>query len=105
MKTVNIKLQTIISKEEVEHIAKLARLGLSRDEIKKFQNELSSILEYFEKLKKIDVSNIEPATHAILVENVMREDREKPESIEVRNKLIEAAPEKKGRFVKVKSIL
>ncbi|MDP2664107.1 MAG: Asp-tRNA(Asn)/Glu-tRNA(Gln) amidotransferase subunit GatC, partial [bacterium] len=48
----------MISKEEVKHIAKLARLGLSDKEIGKFQKDLSSILDYVEKLKKVDVSGV-----------------------------------------------
>ena len=95
----------MISKQEVQHIAKLARLGLTAKEIKKFQRELSLILDYFEKLKEVDVSKIEPTTHSILVKNIMRNDEPKSESIEARNKLIESAPDKKERFVKVKSIL
>ena len=95
----------MLSREEVQHIAKLARLGLTAKEIKKFQRELSLILDYFEKLKEVDVSKIEPTTHSILVKNIMRNDEPKSESIETRNKLIESAPDKKERFVKVKSIL
>jgi len=95
----------MISKQDVKHIAKLARLGLTQNEIKKMQRELSLILDYFEKLKEVDVSKIEPTTHSILVKNIMRNDEPKSESIETRNKLIESAPDKKERFVKVKSIL
>jgi aspartyl-tRNA(Asn)/glutamyl-tRNA(Gln) amidotransferase subunit C len=95
----------MISKEEVKHIAKLARLGLTEKEIEKFQKELSSILDYFEKLKEVDVSKIEPTTHSVLLESVTREDKEKSAEIEARNKLMEAVPDKKESFVKVKSIL
>jgi aspartyl-tRNA(Asn)/glutamyl-tRNA(Gln) amidotransferase subunit C len=95
----------MISKEEVKHIAKLARLGITKKEEEKFTRELSSILDYIEKLKEIDVSKIEPMTHSILVESVMRDDEAKSESIETKNKLIEAAPDKKERYLKVKSIL
>ena len=64
----------MISKEEVEHIAKLARLGLTEKEIGKFQKELSLILDYVEKLKEVDVSKVEPTSHPLKVENVMRKD-------------------------------
>ena len=94
----------MISKQEVEKVAKLARLGLTEKEIQKFQKELSSILDYFEKLKEVDVSKIEPTTHSVGLESVTREDKEKSADIETRNKLIDAAPDKKERFVKVKSI-
>jgi aspartyl-tRNA(Asn)/glutamyl-tRNA(Gln) amidotransferase subunit C len=95
----------MISKKEVQHIAKLARLGLSEKEIEKYQRELSSILDYIEKLKEVDVSKIEPTSHSLRVENVMRED-EINKKLKVKNeKLLELAPETKAGFIKVKSIL
>jgi len=57
----------MISKEEVKHIAKLARLGLSDKEIGEFQKELSKILNYIEKLKEVDISNVKPTSHSIQV--------------------------------------
>ena len=95
----------MISKQEVEHIAKLARLGLTEKEIEKFQRELSKILDYIEKLKEVDVSEVEPTSHSILVENIMRIDELKKEKIEIGKKLVEMAPEKKSGFLKTKSIL
>jgi aspartyl-tRNA(Asn)/glutamyl-tRNA(Gln) amidotransferase subunit C len=100
----------MISKEEVKHIAKLARLGLTEEEIEKFQKDLSSILGYIEKLKEVDVSKIEPASpsgvalrasHAVKVENVMRKDEAKPFT---NKKLLDLAPEQKEGFLKVKSV-
>ncbi len=93
----------MITKKEVQHIAKLARLGLREKEIEKFQKELSSILDYIEKLKEVDVSNVEPTYHPLKIENVMRADeieKTKPES----KKLLELMPEKKDRYLKVKSV-
>lgn len=95
----------MIKKEEVKHIAKLARLGLTEKEIQKFQKELSSILDYIEKLKETEISKIEPASHSIKVENVMREDRPEEKKLETRKKLIEMAPEKKEGYWKTKPIL
>lgn len=95
----------MISKEEVQHIAKLARLGLTTEEIEKFQKDLSAILDYFEKLKKVDISGVEPTSHSVLVENLTRKDESKEEEIERRKIIIEQAPETKEGYVKVKSIL
>jgi len=95
----------MITKEEVKHIAKLARLGLTEEEITKFQRELSKILDYIEKLKEVDISKVEPTSHSILVENIMRIDELKKEKIEIGKKLVEMAPEKKSGFLKTKSIL
>ncbi len=95
----------MISKKEVEHIAKLARLGLSREEINKFQKELSKIFDYFTKLEKVDIFGIEPTSHSILLENIKREDKVKSQEIETKKDLIKAAPQEKERYIKVKSIL
>lgn len=99
----------MISKKEVQHIAKLARLGLTETEIKKFQKELSSILDYFRSLEKLDVSKVEPTFHPaerLLRKklDIMREDKIESQSIELVGKLIEAAPEKKKGHIKVKAV-
>lgn len=95
----------MLSKKEVQHIAKLARLGLSEKEIEKMRRELSKILDYIEKLKEVDVSKIEPTSHSVLVENIIRSDEVKEEKLERRKKIIEMAPEKKEGYLKVKPIL
>lgn len=95
-----------INKKEVEHVAKLARLGLSEAEIEKMQKELSKILDYIEKLKEVDVSEIPPTSHSILIENIMRKDEVENEEFEVKSsKLMELAPEKKDSYLKVKKII
>ena len=64
-----------ISKEEVEHIAKLARLQLSPEEVVKYQAELSSILDYIEQLKQVDTSGIDFTAHCMSNEKTTREDK------------------------------
>lgn len=93
----------MLSKKEVQHIAKLARLGLTAKEVEKFQKDLSAILGYVEKLEKVDVSKIQPQSHAVLVENAMRQDLEGKKFNS--KKLLDLAPEMKEGFLKVKSIL
>ncbi len=95
----------MISKEEVKKVAKLARLGLAEKEIGKFQQELSSILDYVKKLKKADVSKIEPTSHPNKAENVMRADDGHSCSAETKKSMIEQAPEEKDGYVQVKQIL
>ena len=68
------------------------------------EKELSSILDYFEELKKVDISGIEPTTHSILVENVMRDDESRKSRVESR-KLLDLAPETKNNYLKTKTIL
>jgi aspartyl-tRNA(Asn)/glutamyl-tRNA(Gln) amidotransferase subunit C len=91
----------MISKKDTEHIAELARLGLTEPEIKKFQKELSSILDYINLLDEVDVSNIEPTYHAFESKGVMRSDEVLSQDA---NKLIDLAPNKKDRLIKVKSV-
>jgi len=102
----------MINKEEVKHIAKLARLGLTEKEIAKFQKELSSIFDYIGKLKEVDISEVEPTSHSVGIENMMREDC--PNPVETRfqqtagkqsSKLLKLAPDTKDGYLKTKSIL
>jgi len=63
-----------ITAEEVRHIALLSRLELTDDEVKLYTGHLDQILQYVEKLKKLNVEGVEPTSHAIPLYNVMRED-------------------------------
>lgn len=95
----------MISEKEVLQIAKLARLGLTKSEVKKFKRELSKILDYIEKLKEVDIKDVEPMSHSIKMENIMRED-EKSSKFKVQSpKLMELAPETKNGYLKVKKII
>jgi len=85
----------MLLKKEVEHIAKLARISLTQEEIGKFQKELSSILDYIEK----------PTSHSVSIENVMREDEYASQTPELKKKLIEKFPDAEKGCLKTKSIL
>jgi len=63
-----------LSHEQVRHIAWLARLGLSEEEVERFSLQLSNILDNFEILKQVDTANVPPATHTIQLQNVFRKD-------------------------------
>lgn len=95
----------MINKKEVQHITKLARLGLSQKEIEKFRKEFSKILDYINKLKEVDISGIKTTSHSILVENIMRDDKERKKEDFQKSKLLELAPETKNGYLKVKPIL
>ena len=60
---------------DVSYVAKLARLNLDGEETAVFQKQLSEVLHYIEKLREVDVSAVEAATHAVPVSNVFREDQ------------------------------
>ena len=63
-----------ITKQEVEHVAKLARLEFSEQEKGKLIEQLSGILTYVEKLNELDTQGVEPTSHVLDIKNVMRED-------------------------------
>jgi aspartyl-tRNA(Asn)/glutamyl-tRNA(Gln) amidotransferase subunit C len=93
----------MISKEEVKHIAKLAKIELKDEEVAKFQKDLSSILGYFEMLKKIDTKQVEPTFHPSKTkENILREDKSCIE--ESADEIAKAFPEKRDGYVKVKAV-
>lgn len=92
-----------ISKEEVKHIAMLSRLELDEREIELYQDQLSRILEYVEKLNEIDTSQIEPTSHVIDLNNVFREDVVK-ESLP-REDVLRNAPQATDKFFKVPKII
>ncbi len=101
----------MISKEQVEHIAKLARIELTEKEKEKFTKDLSSILNYVEKLNQIDTSDVKQLAQAIELDSATREDeREKNDSgpmggLATRDKLLRETPKRKGDYVKVPKIL
>uniref|UniRef100_A0A7C4AIH7 Aspartyl/glutamyl-tRNA(Asn/Gln) amidotransferase subunit C n=1 Tax=Thermodesulfovibrio aggregans TaxID=86166 RepID=A0A7C4AIH7_9BACT len=92
-----------ISKEQVKHIAMLARIELNEDEIELYQEQLSKILDYVEKLNEIDTTEIEPTSHVINLSNVFREDRIKPWLS--RDEALKNAPDATDKFFRVPKII
>jgi aspartyl-tRNA(Asn)/glutamyl-tRNA(Gln) amidotransferase subunit C len=92
-----------LSYEQVRHIAWLARLGLSEEEVEKFSLQLSNILENFEILKQVDTANVPPATHTILLQNVLRKD-DVAESYP-QAEILSNAPKQEENCFKVQAIL
>jgi len=93
-----------LSKDQVQHIADLARIGISSQESEKFQEDLGAILSYVEKLEKVDVSGVAPTAHASGLENQMRGD-ENGSSHADPKVLIGMAPEVEEGYVKVKQVM
>jgi len=86
-----------LSRQEVEHVADLARLELSAEEVDQFTGQLDAILSYIDKLNELDTSNVEPTSHVIQVGNVIRED-EVNASIPTDETLANAPEPAKGFF-------
>lgn len=94
----------MITKEEVQHIAALARIRVEEKDLEKFQKDLSEILEYFAVLQEAEVSKVEPMTHSIALENISRKDVARPGSPMLVAKLLDMFPAAREGFLKVKAI-
>ena len=98
----------MIDKKTIQHIAKLARIELSEKEEEKMKGELSAILMYVEQLNKVATDGIEPLYQNTGLFNSVRSDEFRKDfevGDELHHKLIDQAPNKDGRFIKVKSVL
>lgn len=92
-----------ITKEDVKHVADLARLAISDEEADKFTNQLSKIIGYAELLNELDTDDIEPTTHVLDFKNVLRKD----EPIEwiTQEEALKNAPDKKDGHFRVPSVM
>jgi aspartyl-tRNA(Asn)/glutamyl-tRNA(Gln) amidotransferase subunit C len=64
----------VIEREQVLHVAKLARLGLAEEEVETMAGELSGILEHVDRIAELDLDDVEPTSHVVELENVLRAD-------------------------------
>jgi len=92
-----------ISKEQVEYVARLARLELTEEEKEKYTQQLNSILGYVRMLEKLDTSAVEPLAHVLPLQNVFRPD-ETGECL-TPDEVLDNAPERLGDFFKVPKIV
>jgi aspartyl-tRNA(Asn)/glutamyl-tRNA(Gln) amidotransferase subunit C len=92
-----------ISRQEVEHVALLARLKLSEAEMNQYTEQLNSILEYAALLEQIDTSNVAPTAHAVQLANVFRDDVVKPSMAQ--EKVLQNAPDADDGFFRVPRIV
>jgi aspartyl-tRNA(Asn)/glutamyl-tRNA(Gln) amidotransferase subunit C len=86
-----------ISRDDVLHVARLARLELSDAEVERFQEQLSAILEAVSKVQELDLSDVPPTSHPLDVVNVWREDEPRP-SLSVEEALANAPDSEDGLF-------
>jgi aspartyl-tRNA(Asn)/glutamyl-tRNA(Gln) amidotransferase subunit C len=93
----------MIAREDVEHVAELARLELTLGEQEEFIVQLNSILAYFEKLDELDTQGVEPTSHVLPLANVFRDDEVQP-SLD-RAEVLANAPEESHAFFKVPRII
>ena len=88
-----------ISRDDVLHVARLARLELSDAEVERFREQLSAILEAVSKVQELDLADVPPTSHPLDVVNVWRDDEPRP-SLPVEEALANA-PEREGSSFKV----
>lgn len=95
----------MITKKVVQHMASLARIELAETEEAKLEKDLSAILEFIEKLNEVKTYDSEPMAGGTTLENIMRPDEQTDKNLEGKSaELIEAAPETKDGWVKVKAV-
>lgn len=93
----------MITSEEVQHIARLARLELSSEEEKVMAWQMQQLLEYFSKIGALNTENVPPTIHAVAVANVLREDV--PGAGLTATEALQNAPATNGRFFTVPKVL
>src|SRR5206468_8607657 len=92
-----------LSREEVLHVAKLARVGLSEDDVVKFQGQLSQILDHFEELKRIPTEGVEPTTHTLSAQSVAAADEPAPSLPQ--DAALANAPAEQDGYLRVRAVL
>ena len=92
-----------LSREEVLHISRLARLGLSEEEVDRLSRQLSQILESFEVLQEVDTEGVPPTAQPNMLCNVLKEDKHK--SSLPQDEVLANAPQKDGEFFRVRPVL
>jgi aspartyl-tRNA(Asn)/glutamyl-tRNA(Gln) amidotransferase subunit C len=91
----------MIEREQVLHVAKLARLSFSDEEVDRLAPELSKIVEYVEQMDRLDLEGVEPTSHVVELQNVLREDV--PRASLPEERALEQAPDAAGGGFRVPS--
>ena len=92
-----------LSREEVLHIAALARVGVTEADVEKMREHLSNILENFEALQKVDTGGVAPTAQPIALQNVIMSDEVRPSMSQ--EDVLANAPQREGDFLKIKIVL
>jgi aspartyl-tRNA(Asn)/glutamyl-tRNA(Gln) amidotransferase subunit C len=93
----------VISREDVEHVARLARLALTDAELERMRAELSAILSYIDKLGELDTDGVPPTSHAVPLVDIMRDDEVRP-CLPV-DEMLANAPDRVGDLFRVPRII
>jgi len=91
----------MIDRDQVLHVARLARLKLTDDEVERMSSELSAVLDHIENISQLDLDGVEPTSHVVELENVLRPDEPRPSW--PREKILESAPDASDEGFRVPS--
>jgi aspartyl-tRNA(Asn)/glutamyl-tRNA(Gln) amidotransferase subunit C len=91
----------MIDRDQVLHVARLARLRLTAEEVERMSSELSAVLGHIENISQLDLDGVEPTSHVVELENVLREDVPRPSL--PRERVLEPAPDATGDGFRVPS--
>jgi aspartyl-tRNA(Asn)/glutamyl-tRNA(Gln) amidotransferase subunit C len=92
-----------LSREEVLHVARLARVGVTDDDVSRLQQQLSSILEHFAVLRQIDTDEVPPTTHTLALESVLASDQ--PRESLTQDEVLTNAPLRQNGYLRVRAVL
>jgi aspartyl-tRNA(Asn)/glutamyl-tRNA(Gln) amidotransferase subunit C len=92
-----------LSRKDVEHVAFLARLGLTQEELTRLEGQLNHILDQYAALAELDTEGIPPTAQTIELENILRADETRPSL--TRDEILANAPERRGEYFVVPPIL
>jgi aspartyl-tRNA(Asn)/glutamyl-tRNA(Gln) amidotransferase subunit C len=92
-----------LCRKDVQHIARLARLGINDDEVERLRDQLSDILEHFTVLSQVDTEGVPPTAHTVAQCNVLGYDEPAP-SLST-NEVLSNAPERDGDFFRIRPVL
>jgi aspartyl-tRNA(Asn)/glutamyl-tRNA(Gln) amidotransferase subunit C len=92
-----------LTRDEVLHVARLARVGLTEEDVTRFQQQLSQILDHFEVLKAIDTEDVPPTTHTLALEGVMVPDQ--VQGSLTQEEVLANAPLEQDGYLRVRAVL
>ena len=92
-----------LTQDEVLHVARLARVGLTEADVTKFQQQLSQILDHFEVLRRIPTDDVPPTTHTLPLEGVMSPDEPRPSLPQ--EAVLANAPQEQDGYLRVRPVL
>jgi aspartyl-tRNA(Asn)/glutamyl-tRNA(Gln) amidotransferase subunit C len=92
-----------LTRDEVLHVARLARVGLTEEDVTRFQQQLSQILDHFESLSRIDTTDVPPTTHTLPLEGVMASDETRGSLSQ--EEVLANAPMEQDGYLRVRAVL